>query len=87
MQNKMNDALVMYTKAMAALPENLTSLVGLARVNYELGKDKEVLVAYNKLKEKSQSISEKYAYLDSTRSSVSRASAAIKSEGALWDEE
>lgn len=85
-QGKYKDALGYYKMASRRSPGSLAVLVGLARTNYQLGKQAEVNKSFMKIEKKDPDIADRYAFLVSGGDSTARASEAADKEVLTWEE-
>ena len=81
------DALDYYSRANLKDPDNLSSLLGIARVSYELEKYDAVQTAFTKVEKLNPSLAGEYSYLVSQSDAIGRASSRDNKEKTLWDEE
>lgn len=88
-RGRMEDALNYYLRAERKKPGRPPVILNLAKVNYELGRYKQVEKYYSQLLNISRRFAERFKYLDMKRTdSTSRASeAGVMREELVWDEE
>ena len=86
LQEKYEDALVYYRMASRRSPESLSVLVGLARTNYQLENQAEVVKSFMEIEKKDPNTADRYAYLIAGGNSTARASDAADKEILTWEE-
>jgi len=85
-QGRYKDALGYYKMASRRSPGSLPVLVGLARTNYQLGKQAEVNKSFMEIEKKNPVIADRYAFLVSGGDSSARASDSSDKEIITWEE-
>jgi len=87
LQGKFSEALGYYTKALAAVPSDPSTLLAVSRTEAALGKYDLALAAYDKLKAADATLAAKYQYLGGGTDSAVRAAEADKAKGdLLWQD-
>ncbi len=81
------EALDYFKRANSRKPDNLSSLLGIAKASYELEKYDAVQTAFSRVENINPSIAGEYSYLVSKSDSIGRASDVNNKEKTLWDEE
>ena len=81
-------ALEYYQRALTLEPENETVILAMARTSHSLGNTQSASDYYEKLKNISPELAERFSYLDSGKNEGERASSINASEGiVIWEEE
>lgn len=85
-EGEMEIALEYYERAYAAAPENVTVLLGNARVNHSLGNFELSKIQYDELRAKDPELAAKFSYLDSSIGSDEKSARIGDAEGmVIWE--
>ena len=87
LQERMQAAYDLYSRAAAAVPDNNMALLGLARASYALERYGETDAAMARLETAAPELAAAFAYPGSGSQQTGRASQAVKREISTWDEE